>query len=170
MDQSTEFPTVESQHRMLPSDVYREASKLFKDRRTRRALLPKHRVNYTLQPMGSSRFRSSVRTGTTPHFKVWMKDLKMISALQKTSLAKLAEHTVTPTLVASAFALAFNAGIKNVHALVMADVADLLRINGIGPKKLAAVEAYLLDHTVKPHWTVQETADATLVLETTGGH
>jgi hypothetical protein len=155
MDQSTEFPSVESQHRMQPSDVHREAGKLFKDRRTRRMLLPKHRVGI-MQAPGSARVRSGIRTGRTKHFQAWMADLAMISALQKTSLRKLADHTMTPSLVKSAFALAFNAGIRNVHALVVADVARLLRIDGIGPKKLEAVESYLLEHTVKPHWTVAD--------------
>jgi len=125
-----------------------------KDRSTRRALASRHRVNSLLQAAGSNRVRSGVRTGTTPHFRLWMADLKLKSVLQKTSLAALSEHTHVGALCRSAFALLFNAGIRNVFDLTQADVADLLRINGIGVKKLEAVEAYLLENKVKTRWTV----------------
>jgi hypothetical protein len=145
--QEHQMPTVEDQHRM------ESAPKSYKDRATRRAFTPRHRVGI-MQAPGTARVRSGIRTGTTPHFRLWMADLKLKSVLQKTSTADLADHTAVGALARSAFALVFVAGIRNVYDLTQADVADLLRINGIGVKKLEAVEAYLLEHNVKPRWTV----------------
>lgn len=142
--QITETPTVQTKNRV--------DQKPFKNRRKRRALLPKHRIGF-MQASGSGRVRSGVRTGTTPHFKLWMADLKLKSALQKTSTSALADHDRTPPLAASAYALMFIAGIKNVYDLTQVSLADLLRINGIGPKKLEAVEAHLLENNVKSSWT-----------------
>lgn len=150
MDQ-TEFPTVESQHRMVEQV---KSALALKDRRTRRALLPRHRVGI-MQAPGSARVRSGIRTGRTKHFNLWMADLRMKSALQKTSTADLADHTATPALASSAFALMFVAGLRSVWDVTSASLADILAIEGIGPKKAEAVEDYLLDHKVKPSWTTK---------------
>jgi hypothetical protein len=132
MDQS-QMHTVETQHRMDPIV---------------------HRPGLLTAP-GTARIRSGVRTGTTPHFRLWMADLQMRSALQKTRTGVLAEHVDEP-LVSSAMALFTVAGIRNVWALIRADKADLLQVKGIGPNRLKAVEKYLIDHNVKPSWTVGE--------------
>jgi len=144
-----QMPTVKAKNR---AEAEEELKRLPKNRKTRR-MFPKHRTS-PLQAHGSARVRSGVRTGSTPHFNLWMADLKLKSALQKTSLSKLADHTHPGALCRSAFALLFNAGIRNVYALTQADVADLLRVNGVGVKKLEAVEAYLLKNNVKTRWTV----------------
>lgn len=148
--QITEVPTVQTKH---CGDQAPQA-KPFKDRRTRRALLPKHRTSF-LQAPGSARVRSGVRTGRTKHFQLWMADLSMKSALQKTSTADLADHDGVPPLAQSAFALAFMDGIKNVWDLTQANIERLLSIPQIGPKNLEAVEQYLLEHNVKPSWTAR---------------
>lgn len=150
MDQSTLMPTVESQHRMEQI----KASIAHKDRRTRRALLPRHRVGI-MQAPGSARVRSGIRTGRTKHFNLWMADLRMKSALQKTSTAALADHDGVPALAQSAFALMYIAGIRTVWDLTQVTIQRLLAIDGIGPKKAEAVEDYLLEHTVKPSWTTK---------------
>lgn len=124
-----------------------------KDRRTRRAFTPTHRVG-PFQAAGSSRVRSGIRTGTTPHFKLWMADLSMRSALQKTRTAALAEH-IDDAQVSSAMALFHVGQIRNVWTLIRADKARLLAVKGIGPNRLKAVHAYLIEHDVKPSWTVE---------------
>jgi hypothetical protein len=142
------MPTVETQHR-------EEAPrKPFKDRATRRALMPRHRVGI-MQAAGSARIRSGIRTGTTPHFRLWMADLQLKSALQRTKTEVLADHDATPPLAASAYALMFIDGIRNVFQLTQVTAERLLSIDGIGPKKLAAVEQHLLENNVKPSWTAK---------------
>lgn len=138
---------------MDQSQIYADAGdrKPIKDRRTRRALGIAQRPGL----LTNSGRRSGIRTGTTPHFRLWMADLRMRSELQKTRTGALAEHVDDP-LVSSAMALFTVAGIRNVWALIRADKADLLRIKGIGPNRLKAVEKYLIEHDVKPSWTVAE--------------
>ena len=109
-----------------------------------------------MQAPGSARVRSGIRTGTTKHFRMWMADLQLKSTLQKTSLADLADHTHVGTLCRSAFAIMFVNGIRNVYDLTQADLAVLLRLPDIGPKKLEAVEKYLLANNVKTKWTVAD--------------
>lgn len=147
MDQS-QMPTVETQHRMV------EHGKPYKDRRTRRAMYPAHRPGI-MQAPGSARVRSGIRTGTTKHFALWMQTLKLQSALQKTSTGDLADHPAVPSLAQSAFALMFFGGIRNVWELTQAPIERLLSIRDIGPKKLEAVETYLVEHKVKPSWTAK---------------
>jgi hypothetical protein len=149
MDQS-QMRTVTDEHRTDEPQV-----KSYKDRATRRVLTPRHRVGI-MQAPGSARVRSGIRTGTTKHFKMWMADLKLKSALQKTSTADLADNTNVGALCRSAFAVMFVHGIRNVYDLTQADVATLLKLPSVGIKKLEAVEAYLLENNVKPRWTVAE--------------
>lgn len=98
-----------------------------------------------------SRFRSGTRTGTPPHFKLWMADLAIKSALQKTSVAALADRHDVPAL-ASTYQVLFNNGFKSVWDLTQADARDLLRIRGIGPAKLEAVKADLAKQQVAVNW------------------
>lgn len=146
MDQ-IQMPTVEMQHRMV------EHAPALKDRRTRRAMLPAHRSG-GLQAAGSNRVSSGIRTGTTPHFKLWMADLQMRSALQKTRTAALAEH-IDDAQVSSAMGLFHVGGIRDVWKLIQSDRAALLRVKGIGPNRLKAVHAYLIEHNVKPSWSAE---------------
>jgi len=136
-----------------PPNAYSGDRKPIKDRRTRRAMAIAHRPGMLTAP-GTGRIRSGVRTGTTPHFRLWMADLNMRSVLQKTRTAALAEHVDNP-LVSSAMALFTVAGIRNVWALIRADKATLLQVKGIGPNRLKAVEKYLIDHNVKPSWSAE---------------
>lgn len=145
MDQS-QMPTVKSEHRM-------EEVMSHKDRATRRAMYPRHRPGIETAP-GSARVRSGIRTGTTPHFRLWMADLQMRSVLQKTRTAALAEH-VDNALVSSAMALFTVAGIRNVWALIRANRDDLLAVRGMGPGRLKAVHTYLIEHNVKPSWSAE---------------
>jgi hypothetical protein len=155
--QTTKAPMVgdEQHHRVHSSDHNPDLHVGHKDRATRRALAPAHRVGI-MQAPGSARIRSGIRTGTTKHFRLWMADLQLKSALQKTSTADLADQMHVSALCRSAFAIMFVHGIRNVYDLTRANVATLLKLPDVGPKKLEAVEAYLLEHNVKPSWTVAE--------------
>lgn len=119
------------------------------DRRNRRAML-RIRRNANRRPF--ARFRSGIPTGTTPHFTMWMSDLRIKSALQKMSLSALAE--ATPGRTGSAFALLYVGGIKNVFDLTQSTVERLLAVRHVGIASLGAVEKYLLERQVKPRWTV----------------
>lgn len=100
-----------------------------------------------------ARVRSGVRTGTTPHFALWMADLSALRALQRIKLDVLADSDATPGNVAQAFALLYVGGVKNVADLSRADVGRLLAIDGIGLKRLEAVEKYMTERHVGLAWT-----------------
>lgn len=97
-----------------------------------------------------ARFRSGLRTGTSPHFAMWMADLKIKSVLQGTSLASLADRETGD--VATAYGLLFVGGYKSVYALTQATERDLLAVKGIGPKRLDLVKANLASHQVAVNW------------------
>jgi hypothetical protein len=128
----------------------KDLTPLPKNRKARRSIA-KHGTGGPL-----SRVPSRTRTGSTPHFKAWMADLKVKSALQKLSVASLAEHPDTPPLAANAYALLFVDGIKNVFDLTQATADRLLRVSGIGPKKLETVKSHLAENNVKTRWTVAD--------------
>jgi hypothetical protein len=92
------------------------------------------------------------RTGTTPHFRMWMADLALKSSLQKTRLNKIvaSEQGAGPKTGAVYALLA--PVYKNVYALTQANREDLLAVKGIGPAKLALVEADLKSHNVAVRW------------------
>jgi hypothetical protein len=97
-----------------------------------------------------ARFRSGLRTGTTPHFALWMADVNIKSALQRTSLASLADRESGD--VATAYGLLYVGGFKSVYDLTRADARDLLHVSGIGPKRLELVRANLASHQVAVNW------------------
>lgn len=119
----------------------------------RRALL---RQRHGADSRPFARQRSGLPTGTTPHFKLWMADLRMQSNLQKLKLDSLADATGTPSTIASSFALLYIGGIKNVYQLATAPIERLLKVRGIGIKRLEAIEAELLKRHVKTSWTVKD--------------
>jgi hypothetical protein len=99
----------------------------------------------------------SPRTGTTPHFKMWMADLKIKSALQRMKLVQLAEATATEPKAAAGYAIVATDGTKrykSVWDLINADRDDLLAISGIGPARLTAMHTDLVKHDVQPKWAV----------------
>jgi hypothetical protein len=148
--QKVQMPTAEAKRREeegKPLDLSRRGK-----RRIQRAL----DSHQSLQAQTSGRVRAGVRTGTTPHFKLWQADLKLKSTLQKTKTARLAELTLPGALVRSAFALLHNAGVKNVWAVTQLTIEQLLAIDGIGVKKAEALEAYLVANNVQPSWTTAE--------------
>jgi DNA uptake protein ComE-like DNA-binding protein len=97
------------------------------------------------------RARSGAATGTTPHFKMWMADLNLKRALESTKLSQVAKKHTVPALALS-YTLLHEGGIKNVYRLTQADARDLLRISGIGPKRLEAVKADLASRHVSVRW------------------
>ncbi len=147
-----QVPTVQERKRLKTEE---ELAKLPKNRKTRRMFKHAHSTGGA-QAVGSGRFRSGTRTGSTKHFDFWMADLKLKSALQKTKTAKLAEHTHPGALVRSAFALLHNARVKNVWAVTQLTIEQLLAIDGIGVKKAEALEKYLAENNVKTAWTTAE--------------
>jgi hypothetical protein len=96
--------------------------------------------------------RTGTRTGTTPHFALWKADLARKSALQRLKLNKLSDDVgeQEPNL-STALALCYVGGIKTVWDLSQSKPA----VKGIGPKRLAEIEAYLKAHDVPVKWTVQ---------------
>lgn len=98
-----------------------------------------------------SRIRSGIRTGRTKHFELWMADLQMKSALQRTTLASLADrHDVASA--ASVYALLYVGGFKSVWTLTQATRRDLLAVKGVGPKGLDLVKADLASRRVAVRW------------------
>jgi hypothetical protein len=97
-----------------------------------------------------ARLRSGLRTGTTPHFTMWMADLAMKSALQRTKTLALAEAAKDPQ-TGAAYAMAARR-YRNVFDLSHADEADLLAIKGMGPVRLRALKADLASHNVAVVW------------------
>lgn len=118
------------------------------DRRNKRARL---RIRHNANRRPFARVRSGLPTGTTPHFRAWMADLSAKSALQSLKTAALAESLSGD--LASAMALLHVGGYRNVWAVARADIADLLRLNGIGIKRLEKVEEYLTARRVPLKWT-----------------
>lgn len=98
-----------------------------------------------------ARFRSGVRTGITPHFAVWMADLRMKSALQRTSLASLADRHDSAVL-AGTYGMLHVGGFRSVWDLTQADARDLLCVKGIGPKRLEDVKRDLVTRHVAVRW------------------
>lgn len=83
-----------------------------------------------------ARFTSGTRTGTTPHFALWMNNARAISALLRLKTIDLAEkHPDAKT--ASAYACVFGAGVRNVFQLSQMKEQELLDIKGIGPAAIA---------------------------------
>lgn len=118
------------------------------DRRNRRARL---RIRHGASGRPFARVRSGLPTGTPPHFAAWMADLNAKSAMQNLKTADLADATVGD--LASAWALLSIGGFKSVWSVAQADITNLMRVNGIGLKRLEKVEAYLKDRRVPLKWT-----------------
>jgi hypothetical protein len=94
--------------------------------------------------------RTGMRTGTTPHFALWMADLKQKSALQKLKLNKLIEHLPDQEHgVLAPLRACHVAGIKSVWDLSQTKP----NAKGIGPKRLAEIEAYLKSKDIPLKWT-----------------
>lgn len=104
---------------------------------------------------GKIKPRVGKRTGTTAHFAMWKADLEIKSALQRTKLSKLANAPETPTKAALGYGYLHQGGVKNVWDLLNAKREDLLLISGIGPVRLAAVQADLIAHKAQPKWAVE---------------
>lgn len=98
-----------------------------------------------------ARFRSGLRTGTTPHFRLWMADLKIKPALKAIRLARIAEQHDAARL-ASSYAMLDEGGFRTMLDLVQADARDLLAVKGIGPKRLEEVKADLATRNVAVQW------------------
>ena len=133
------------------------------DRKANRRTSPKMKMVQAehVRTPGSSphaRFRSGIPTGTTPHFRMWMADLRLKSALQKTKLISLASATATEPKAAAGYAMiATSRGlrIKSVWDLVNRKRSELLDIPGIGPARLRALHADLVKHNVQPKWSAE---------------
>lgn len=95
--------------------------------------------------------RSGLPTGTTPHFKMWMADLKMMSALQRTRLLDLAEASKSPG-AASAYMLCYKHGFRNVFELTRADAPEMQDVAGLGPVRLSTLKADLAKANVAVAW------------------
>lgn len=98
-----------------------------------------------------ARFRSGVRTGTNPQFALWMADLNIRSALQRTSLVSLADRH-DDALTSTAYALLHQGGFKTVWDLTQASKKDLLAAPGIGQARVSLVKADLAKHQVMVNW------------------
>lgn len=147
------------EHDRLPINSYADTLKeltpeaIHKDRRTRRSNGERSGRKFT---KGWPLVPARTRTGTTPHFSMWMADLKLKSTLQRTKLAALAESTQDPK-AAAAYAIVASAKgrpYKSVWDLAGASRTDLLALSGVGPAKLTAIHADLTAHNVKVRWSV----------------
>jgi hypothetical protein len=98
-----------------------------------------------------SRFRSGVRTGTTPHFRMWMADLKMKSALQRTKTLEIAHNHPAPQ-TGAAYLMAHRGGYRTIWSLVQASEADLLTIPQMGPVRVRLLKADLASRNVSVNW------------------
>lgn len=99
---------------------------------------------------------SRSRTGTPQHFRFWMADLSLRSALQKTKTAALAQALGDADQVGIAMAyaiLATDRRYRNVWQVSQASRQDLLAVKGIGPKRLETLHADLLARRVNPKWS-----------------
>jgi hypothetical protein len=121
--------------------------KAMRRKEKRRHLSIRHRI--ITKP--HARLRSGIRTGTTPHFAMWMADLAMKSALQRTKTLALAEAAKEPQ-TGAAYAMAAKAGYRNVFDLSRASEADLLAIRGMGPVRLRTLKADLATNNVAVMW------------------
>jgi hypothetical protein len=98
--------------------------------------------------------KAGKRTGTPAHLAAWKAEGQIKSALQRLSTAKLADSL--EGRIAASFALLHVGGFKNVWDVSQADVGALLKVRGIGPASLEAVEQYLTGRQVKLSWTVHD--------------
>lgn len=114
------------------------------NRRHRRRLIGEGRV----------RTRTGKATGTTPHFRMWMADLRIKSALQRMKTSQLAKSAGDdhPQAASALSFLAEDRRYRKLSAIVEAERADLLSISGIGPKRLDALAAYLRSKRVQVRW------------------
>lgn len=99
----------------------------------------------------SATISSGRPTGSTTHFKMWMADARLKSALQNTKVTRLAAQAEEARLVA-AYQILADAGFKNVFALTRATREQLLALKGFGPKRLDAVKFDLAAHQVQVNW------------------
>lgn len=98
-----------------------------------------------------SRFLSGTKTGTTPHFKLWMADLNLKRALQNTSLASIADRHKDPKM-ATAYGMLVRHGFKTVWDLTQAKRGEIWDVPQFGPKRVAAVKADLAKNQVAVNW------------------
>lgn len=145
--QKAEMPTAEQIKAAREAELKKIMSLPRKDKRARLRIR---------QPWSSSshgRVRSGVPTGTTPHFRAWMADLRAKSILQSMRLDGLADAP-QPGRVASTLAIIrVNSRMRSVWDLSQARIEDLLRIPQIGPARLAEIEQYLKGRNVPVAWT-----------------
>lgn len=118
-------------------------------RKAKRASL---RIRHGANRQPFARFRSGIPTGTTAHFRAWMADLSVRSAMERLKLNALAESAESK--VAGPLAMLYVGGFKSVWDVARADVNALLAVRGIGPAGLDHVETYLKARNVKLAWTV----------------
>lgn len=115
----------------------------------RRAMLRAAGKRWSASPM--NRFPSGVKTGTTPHFKMWTADLQLRRTLEIVKVGHLANVAVDANTAAGYAALA-SAGFKNVFQLTRASRKEILAVAGFGPKRLDAVKGDLAAHNVQVGW------------------
>jgi hypothetical protein len=137
---------METQQHMTAQEVYRAMTDKALGRKSSAV-----GIRHIIKLGRFSRVRSGRRTGTTPHFKMWMADLNIRKALEGTTLLSLADRETDPVLINS-YLLLRAGGIKNVFQLTQAKQHNLLAIKGIGPKKLEHVKADLAKHQVAVSW------------------
>ncbi len=113
----------------------------------RRKVQIRHRIG---KPF--ARIRSGIRTGTTPHFAMWMQDLKMKSALQNITIASLADRQSDLALAGAYKAIQRHGHFRNVWELTQATKAQLHDTPGLGPKRIAAIKADLASRHVAVKW------------------
>jgi len=99
-----------------------------------------------------ARIRSGVRTGTTPHFKMWMADVNLRRALQGTKIGYLADRHNDPSLALSYRLILRHGYLKTVWDLTQASKAQLHDTPGLGPVRIAALKADLAKRQVLVNW------------------
>lgn len=139
---------------MLPNKSHvREEDKPIPQKYLKRRMKQRAAIALRQTVPGTSRAPSRTRTGTTPHFRAWMADLQMKSALQKIKLNTLAD-AIDDSMLASGFALLYVGQVKNIYDLLRQSTAHLLSLPGIEIEHLSRVEQYLINYNVKPAWSV----------------
>jgi hypothetical protein len=132
------------QSQMLPAKKHPADEKLVpSNRKQRRALLGEGQVR---------RVRSGARTGTTPYFAAWMRDLAMHSVLSRMKTLAIAEAHTDPQ-TGGAYLLLYKGGIRNVLALTRMTDAEINAVPHLGPVRRRLIATDLNKRNVAHRWS-----------------